>query len=89
MGCRIHFSMKPIIPLYYGHSDFSPSFTMTLNWIPVKDCDPKAACVWFTSITLEFKKQRNDEDCESQIQLTQTPVCPLPLEVFSFALARA
>lgn len=59
MGCRIHLSMKPIIRLYYGHSDFSPLLTMTLSWIPVKICDHKVARFWLTSVTLEFKKEKH------------------------------
>lgn len=63
MRCRIHLSMKLIIPLYYGHSDFSLFLTVTLNWIPVKVYDSKVARAQLTSITLELRKVTDDEVC--------------------------
>lgn len=55
--------MKLIIPLYYGHSDLSLFLTVTLNWIPVKVYDSKAARAQLTSITLELRKVTDDEVC--------------------------
>ena len=55
--------MKLIIPFYYGHSDFSLFLTVTLNWIPVKVYDSKAARAPLTSITLELRKVTDDEVC--------------------------